>query len=137
MAQSHDFICDLTGEVIKLAPLPIVVRIQVAVVPGALVDPRPEDLPAFFHAMLVHPDGSPRPGVVELGAAAFLRHVQLDVEALRPAFAGPPEDADQVAPLKSALEQAQEALRVLRAEYHDLEHRTARQEPRAEPVPRG
>lgn len=120
MASSTDFVCDLTGEVLRLSDLPIVVRITVGVVPGALVDPRPEHLSPFVRRMLFHPDGRARVGVLELGARAFGQHVAIDVAALEPAFDGPPATQE-------AMTQLRETVAVLQAQRADLVAQIARQ----------
>lgn len=96
MATSTDFVCDLTGEVLTTSAIPVVVRIQVAVVPGAQVDPRPESLHPFLRRMLFHPDGSARPGHLELGGRAFGEVFAVDLEALEPAFLDQPTPAEQL-----------------------------------------
>lgn len=96
MANTLDFICDLTGEVLSTSPMPIVVRIQVAVVPGAQVDPKPEAMHPFLRRMLFHPDGSARVGKLELGAHAFGQVMAVDLEALEPAFLEQPSPAEQL-----------------------------------------
>ena len=96
MASTHDHVCDLTGEVLSTSDLPVVVRIQVAVVPGALVDPAPETLPPFIRRMLFHPDGRPRAGRLELGARAFTALFPVGVAALEPAFLEGPTPAEQL-----------------------------------------
>lgn len=96
MATSTDFVCDLTGEVLTTSAIPVVVRIQVAVVPGAQIDPRPETLHPFLRRMLFHPDGSARPGRLELGGRAFGEVFAVDLEALEPAFLEQPTPAEQL-----------------------------------------
>lgn len=80
--------CDLTGRDIASADLPIVIRITVAVPRDATRDPARDELPPFLRAMLYRPDGSARPGVLELSAEAFARCFAVDLDALRQAFDG-------------------------------------------------
>lgn len=145
MASSTDFVCDLTGEVLRLSDLPIVVRIQVGVVPGAVVDPQPHTLHPFVRRMLFHPDGGARPGVLELGARAFAAHVAVDLAALEPAFGGPPlrsDEAEQlratVAVLQAEQRRAVEERRKAEAERDALASRVAslNEVPRETPQPR-
>lgn len=106
MARSTDFLCDLTGEAIRLSSIPIVVRIQVGVPPGALVDPsreRIEELSDFLARMLFHPDGSTRPGVLELSAASFAKHFVVNTTGLEPAFDGAPAPNDTEAQLRATV----------------------------------
>lgn len=145
MASSTDFVCDLTGEALRLSACPVVVRIAVGVVPGALVNPAPESLPPFVRRMLFHPDGSARPGVLELGARAFAEHVVVDVAALEAAFGGPPlrsDEAEQlratVAALQAEQRRAVEERRKVEAERDALASRVAslNEVPRETPPPR-
>lgn len=71
MSRHRALQCDLTGESIAQARIPIVVRLSVAVAPGALRDPTHAELSPFLRAMLFWPDGSPRPGALDLSAEAF------------------------------------------------------------------
>jgi hypothetical protein len=106
MARSTDYLCDLTGEAIRLASIPIVVRIQVGVPPGALVDPPREriaELSPFLARMLFHPNGSARAGVLELSAASFARHVVVDTAGLESAFEGAPAPNEQEAQLRATV----------------------------------
>lgn len=116
MASATDYVCDLTGEVLRLSECPIVVRISVGVVPGALVDPRPETLSPFLRRMLFHPDGRARVGVLELGARAFGAHVAVDVAALEAAFDGPPATQEAVAQLRDTVNALQAQRAALAAE---------------------
>lgn len=117
MASSTDYVCDLTGEVLKLSDLPIVVRLTVGVVPGALVDPRPDSLPPFLRRMLFHQDGRNRVGVLELGAHAFDRHFLVrDLAALEPAFDGPPASQEELAQLRATVDALQAQRQVLEAQ---------------------
>lgn len=115
MAHSTDFICDLTGEVLSTSPMPIVVGIQVAVVPGALIDPKPEDLHPFVRRMLFHPDGRARPGKLELGAFAFGQVMAVDLDALEPAFLDQPTPAEQLLIAHAEIAQLQRELARVRA----------------------
>lgn len=124
MATHTDCICDLTGEVARLSDFPVVVRLQVFVPPGALVDPRRAQIAAvspFLERMLFTPDGQARTGLLELSGRAFANLFTVELDRLAPAFAGPPE-ADQIAQLRATLEAREDEVRRLRAEKHDLEH---------------
>jgi hypothetical protein len=126
MASSTDYICDLTGHNLRVAAVPIVVRLQVAVVPGALVNPSPETLHPFLRQMLFMANGRPRNGLLELSADAFLQHATINLEALAPAFAGPPPASDEVAQLRATVAAREAEIRRLHAEKHDLKHEQAR-----------
>lgn len=129
MARATDYLCDLTGEAIRLATVPVVVRIQVGVPPGALVDPSRERIAAlspFLARMLFHADGSARPGVLELSAASFARHFVVDTSGLESAFDGAPAPNEAEAQLRATVTALEAERRRSASEIADLHAELAR-----------
>lgn len=116
MGRTNDYVCDLTGERLKESIFPVVVRIQVGVVPGALVDPPRGALKAlspFLERMLFHPNGAARPGLLEVGAQAFAECFTVDLATLEPAFDGEPPVGDPTAQLRTTVAALQAENRAL------------------------
>ncbi len=90
MSRHSDLHCDVSGAPIALQPVPIVVMITAAIVPGATTDPQFSDLSQFLQKLLFNPDGTPRTGPdhgkLELCAVEFDACFKPDLVRLAPAF---------------------------------------------------
>lgn len=100
--RSDDFVCDQTGASIRALAVPVGVRVQVFLAPGA-DDLTPEawaTLSPFLARLLVDTARKP-PCTIELAAAEFDRFVTVDVAGLQPAIDDPgalePSAIDRIA----------------------------------------